>query len=537
MGLQNYLKDRHVATLLVIVLLLASADAYYGMHNGIHLGIEFAGGTEIPLTLAHGVNATEMASIVSVIEQRVSTFGLRQVDVEGIGNSTVYVTIPSVSGSEINKTISIIDSEGNFAGVAGGKEALNGSGILKGSVVPQTPQAVNNSVSWAVSFFLTDSAASHFAVAAFGESNKPLYLFLDRPTRAVILVNSSVLSAAGGSAGITHIPSSTVLSDMQAALTLGNSTIPVMAVYNTKYSVSSIESFLSKNSARYRTIIASSGINGTLISNIENGSYGNYTLKLESAANMTPTISTISANTSYINTWSAVGILSSPILNPGVTNGNISNSYQISGFAPQNLSKNQQSAFATNQSKTISSILTGGALPVAVIVGTPTVIPPTLGGDFLEVSAVALAASAIAISLFIFLRYKKLFLIAPIMLTTFFELFIIFSVIGLVGTIDLSAVAGMIAIVGTGVDAQIIITDEVLAGFGKHGTTRILLGNAFYIVWADAMLLVIAMVPLFFSTSLVQVIGFSESTIIGALLGVLITRPAYGAIIGKHYSE
>jgi Preprotein translocase subunit SecD len=123
------------------------------------------------------------------------------------------------------------------------------------------------------------------------------------------------------------------------------------------------------------------------------------------------------------------------------------------------------------------------------------------------------------------------------MLTTFFELFIIFSVIGLVGTIDLSAVAGMIAIVGTGVDAQIIITDEVLAGFGKHGTTRILLGNAFYIVWADAMLLVIAMVPLFFSTSLVQVIGFSESTIIGALLGVLITRPAYGAIIGKHYSE
>jgi preprotein translocase subunit SecD len=55
-------------------------------------------------------------------------------------------------------------------------------------------------------------------------------------------------------------------------------------------------------------------------------------------------------------------------------------------------------------------------------------------------------------------------------------------------------------------------------------------------VWVDALLLVVAMLPLFFSTSMVDVIGFSESTIIGALLGVLITRPAYGAILSKHYN-
>ena len=65
-----------------------------------------------------------------------------------------------------------------------------------------------------------------------------------------------------------------------------------------------------------------------------------------------------------------------------------------------------------------------------------------------------------------------------------------------------AAVAGMIAIVGTGVDAQIIITDEMLARRGE-ATMHTVLGNAYYIIWADALLLCLAMMPLFFSTSLV----------------------------------
>jgi preprotein translocase subunit SecD len=183
----------------------------------------------------------------------------------------------------------------------------------------------------------------------------------------------------------------------------------------------------------------------------------------------------------------------------------------------------------------IASILSGGALPVSIIVGSPGPIPPTLAKHFFKTSGIILIVAVVAVSLFIVIRYRRMFLIAPILITTLMELFIIGSIIGLVGTIDLSAVAGMIAVVGTGVDAQIIITDEVLARRGAQATAKMLLGNAFYIVWADALLLVVAMLPLFFSTSLVDVIGFSESTIIGALLGVLITRPAYGAIIEKHY--
>ena len=185
---------------------------------------------------------------------------------------------------------------------------------------------------------------------------------------------------------------------------------------------------------------------------------------------MTPTFSRLSVNQTVLESWPIVGLLSAPVLNPSITNGSTGDSYEISGAAPSTLSSADQLLFADNQTKTIASILNGGALPVAIIAGTPTTIPPTLGQRFLYISGITGLIAIAFVSLFIMLRYRKIFLIAPILITTFMELFIIVSIIGLVGTLDLAAVAGMIAVVGTGVDAQIIITDEML---GRNGGERI----------------------------------------------------------------
>ncbi len=520
----DYLKDRRIIVLIVIAAALVVLD----LHYGVHLGIEFAGGTQIPITLAHSVNASDMSSLIASLQQRVSTFGLKEVTVEGIGNSEVYVTVPSISGSEINQTISIIESQGRFDGYVNGRVAINGSGILKGSIGQPSPTVANNSVEWLVTFYITSTAATSFASVVFGQGNKPLYMFLDRPTGTAVFFNGSIPLNTS-----SLISQASALTAMQQALSAGNQTIPVVEVYNTNTSVQSAEKFLQLNKGKYTNIIASSGINATLLSYMR---ANNYTVKLEGRANMTPSFTTIGINQTVMESWPAAGLLSSPVLSPSITNGNVSDSYQISGVAPSTLSRQAQLSYANAQTKQIASVLSGGALPVAVFVGTPTTIPPTLGSQFLYTSAIAGGIAVIFVSAFITIRYRKLFLVAPILLTTGMELFIIFSIIGLVGTIDLAAVAGMIAVVGTGVDAQIIITDEVIAHGSASSSAKTLLGHAFYIVWADAALLVIAMLPLFFSTSLVTIIGFSEATIIGALLGVLITRPAYGAIISKHYS-
>lgn len=524
MNLKAYLKDRRILSLIIIVAALAVLD----LHYGIHFGIEFAGGTQIPVTLEHSVNASDMSTLISALEQRVSTFGLKQVTVEGIGSKEVYVTIPTVSSSEINQTIKIIQSQGTFQGIVNGKEALNGSGILKGSIGQPSPIVLNNSVEWQVTFFVTQTAASNFAKAVLGQANQSLYMFLDRPTSAIVIFNGSIPINS-----TTVISQSKALSALQAALKNGNSTIPILISYNTNSSIKSIESFFSSSKQKYKNVIASASINRTLLSYLEQG---NYTVKLESKANMTPEFTTINLNQLVVEYWPVVGLLSAPVLNPSITNGNVSDSYEISGVAPSTLSKSAQIAYASQQTKQIASVLSGGALPVAVFAGTPTTIPPTLGSHFLYISLIAGGIAILFVSVFIMIRYRRLFLVGPILITTAMELFIIVSIIGLIGTIDLAAVAGMIAVVGTGVDAQIIITDEVLLHRETQNSARVLLGHAFYIVWADAILLVIAMMPLFFSTSLVTIIGFSESTIIGAILGVLITRPAYGAIISRHFA-
>ncbi len=524
-SLKGYITDRRIWPLILIVIALAILD----LHYGVHFGIEFVGGTQIPITLEHPVNVTAMTALISALQQRVSTFGLKEITVEGVGDAEVYLTIPSISPTEINQTINIIQSQGRFDGVVNGREAVNGTDILKGSIGQLQPIQSNDSTEWQVTFFISQGSAESFAKTVFGQANQPLYMFLDRPTSTVLLINYSLLSNTS-----TGLSPQGTLAVVQSALRLGsNQSIPVVTLTNSNASRAAAERFFLSNKGKYGTVLASSNINSSIISFLK---ANNYTVKLESKKNMTPTFDRLSINQTVLETWPLIGLLSAPVLNPSITNGSVSDSYEISGAASTTLTKDEQLTYATNQTKSIASILNGGALPVAIIAGTPTTIPPTLGQRFLYISGLTGLIAIIFVSAFIVIRYRKIFLVAPILITTLLELFIIVSIIGLIGTLDLAAVAGMIAVVGTGVDAQIIITDEMLGRKGENATAKMVLGDAFYIIWADAALLIIAMLPLFFSTSLVTVVGFSESTIIGALLGILITRPAYSAIISRHYA-
>ena len=69
--IKDYLLDRRILTLIVIAVALLALD----LHYGLHLGIEFIGGTQIPVTLQHGLNQSEFSGLLSTLDQRVSTFG------------------------------------------------------------------------------------------------------------------------------------------------------------------------------------------------------------------------------------------------------------------------------------------------------------------------------------------------------------------------------------------------------------------------------------------------------------------------------
>ncbi len=344
MALIDYLKDRRILAFIIILVVLGALDYRYG----IHLGVEFAGGTQIPIALEQSVTADQMNQLITILQQRLSTFGLRQVTIEGIGNSQVQVIVPSVSQNDIASTISIIDSQGVFQGIVNGRVALNGSAILGDSVGAGPPTVSGGNVSWAVNFYVTPQGANQFAKVAFGQTNKPLYMYLDRPNGAIVLLNSSLL-------GTTTIGTTAQqeISALQQSVAFGNRTIPIEILNPGASNWPSLYKFFAANNKKYNQVILLNTTPTYIKSNLTSL---NYTLSFKNSANMTPVIINV-ANTSIttqlqVESWPAVGLLSSQVLNSGVTNGSTQQGYIISGSAPPTLPTLQARINnANNQSK------------------------------------------------------------------------------------------------------------------------------------------------------------------------------------------
>ena len=98
---------------------------------------------------------------------------------------------------------------------------------------------------------------------------------------------------------------------------------------------------------------------------------------------------------------------------------------------------------------------------------------------------------------------------------------------------DLAAIAGIIAAVGTGVDDQIVITDEIIRGQKeKFLSWKERIKKAFGIILVAYFATLAAMLPLWGAAAgLLR--GFALTTILGVSIGVLVTRPAFASMLEK----
>lgn len=182
------------------------------------------------------------------------------------------------------------------------------------------------------------------------------------------------------------------------------------------------------------------------------------------------------------------------------------------------------------RAREIEIILRSGALPVKLDIVGSSGVSPALGANFADNAKKVGVLVLIGVSMVVFLRYRRVELSAPILLTGFSEVVIILGVSSLIGhNIDLPSIAGIIASIGTGFDNQIVILDELL--MEKRYSLVRRMKNAFFIVIGSWMTLMAAMAPLFLLAG-TQVKGFAIIIILGATAGVFITRPAYARILG-----
>ncbi len=177
--------------------------------------------------------------------------------------------------------------------------------------------------------------------------------------------------------------------------------------------------------------------------------------------------------------------------------------------------------------------LRSGALPVNVEVIGSGQVPAELGAKFKEQVLIAGIIAMIMVAIVVWLRYKQRNIIIPMLATSFSEVIIILGFTSVVGfQLDLATITGIIAVIGTGIDHLIIITDEVLAGGamppGKIYKSR--LAKAFVIIFSAAATVLVAMSPLLI-LGFGALKGFAVITIVGVLIGVFIARPAYAVVI------
>ncbi len=190
---------------------------------------------------------------------------------------------------------------------------------------------------------------------------------------------------------------------------------------------------------------------------------------------------------------------------------------------------------ALEQMKKLQTILETGKLPVKLKIVQIDNISPTLGAEFLKNAMLVGLIALIAVILILTFVYKKAVLSIPIIITGLSEVFIILGIAALIRwNLDLVSIAGIIVAIGTGVDDQIVITDETL---NKENTKRKLtwkekIKNAFFIILGAYFTTLVAMLPLM-SAGAGMLKGFALTTIIGISIGVFITRPAFADILSE----
>ncbi|NLZ30376.1 MAG: preprotein translocase subunit SecD [Methanomicrobiales archaeon] len=181
---------------------------------------------------------------------------------------------------------------------------------------------------------------------------------------------------------------------------------------------------------------------------------------------------------------------------------------------------------------TLEIHLRAGALPVKVgIVGSGSV-PAALGEHFKTMVALAGILALLTVGAVVYYRYREASIVIPMLAITFSEIIILLGIARFIQQLDLASIAGLIAVLGTGIDQLVIVTDEVLHE-GRVPSPSLYMkryGRAFGIIAVAAATVIIAMLPLVLM-DLSTLRGFAIITILGTMVGILITRPAYGKVI------
>jgi len=509
---------------LIILLIVLALGVIVLFTSGLKYGLDFNGGTTFTLTLDKPVtDPDKMARVTTTIAQRLDWSGLKDVKVSSWEDSFVNAQVAVSDPEEIAKIEEVLQKQGRFENIFNAEVLFTGDDIVSVLRDPQKGYGITSNgeeeYRWSLPFVLNASAARNFANKTFhqcvpdvsGSYDCPeTYFFIDRPYDSIILMSekqytqneflpADPLSPQGGkqikidqlltNVNITYFIADTVdanlLSKIQDLIANENKT---SVIVSEDYDVASIKSLRDFN------------------------------IKVQVLETQDP----------YPWIWTATGLKSIIWLTEGITNQNAvsqeSSNFEI--FYNLVVTGSGRDQTEAQQKLDQTYVLLGaGSLPVGIESISKETLSPTLGTKFLENILLIGALAILTVGIVIYIRYRVWQVVLPIMLTCVAEVILILAFAALIKwNLDLAALAGIIAAVGTGVDSQIVVTDELSRDREEKQEQSSLIARvkrAFFIIFASAATAAASLVPLIlFGYGLGKLVGFAITTLAGVLIGV-----------------
>lgn len=523
----------------IVWLLILAISIILLLTKGLQYGVDFSGGTSFSIVLENQVAPEDMPRVVSVINSRLDWAGLKDAKVTSSGNQYITAQLAESNPDEIARLKNTLLKQGKFEAILDGNVLFVGEDIRTIYKDPTKGYGIqtmdkSGASQWVLPFMLSPEASRRFAEMTFHkcspsgyENNKVIYdcaktyFFIDRPTDAIFIIDNETYIDE------KQVPvSPDVVSSSRVAFD------EIISQINTNYYVVSdnlSEEQLSKiqeDFTKYPKAIVSSNVPESVRNQLVDLGYK-------------VVIVNKPENGYWI--WEATGLKSIIALTEGVTNMSAPSTTSASFEIFNNLTITG-TATSQEEAKTrldeLLVILESGSLPIPIESISTESISPFLGKEFLRSSLWIGLFALLTVALVLFIRYKVFNLIFPILFSDISELIISLGFLSLIQfRVDLATIAGIIAAIGTGVDHEIIITDELLKGekegetstSGQSLTAKI--KSAFFIIFASVATVFVTMLPIiFFNVGLSKFVGFAITVMFGAALGAFVTRPAFAEV-------
>jgi len=401
--------------------------------SGLEFGIDFKGGTLFQVQLEEKVTPDKMETIVLIIGERLDAFGLKDTKVNSLGDDFVSAQIAETDPEKIEHLESLLRTQGKFEATINGELLFEGSDIIQiykdassgYGVIDSGPSQGGETFKWQLPFLLNQKAAENFSRKTFHKCSQisfdvqvggsydceNTFFFIDRPTNSVIIVTQRILSddTALLDAGsvLENIPQNTSIDEL-----LKNSGLPHFVVNDSNFTsaqLSELEALVQENptaivhgsvSAEQKQILAGLGYDVVEVSQKE----------------AIPWI------------WTVTGARQVISLTPGIANlepriDNIENAKIFSQLLITGTGSSREEA--ATELKALEVLLETGSLPIGIKSISKETISPLLGKEFLNSALLIGLVGLIIVSLVVFIRYRNLKLVIPILITGASEIIMI----------------------------------------------------------------------------------------------------------------